>query len=99
MPRTARIVVPDIPHHITQRGNNCQDVFFVDDDSGLLDISYWRKISSRVDWQRALGSVQSDEQLESIRRNTHTGRPLVGDAFISKPMRSPKVYRSREKLS
>ena len=32
MPRKARIVVPDIPHHITQRGNNRQDVFFVDDD-------------------------------------------------------------------
>jgi len=32
MPRVARIVVPDCPHHITQRGNNRQDVFFVDDD-------------------------------------------------------------------
>lgn len=32
MPRKARIVIPDIPHHITQRGNNKQDVFFVDDD-------------------------------------------------------------------
>ena len=32
MPRLARIVIPDIPHHITQRGNNKQDVFFVDDD-------------------------------------------------------------------
>jgi putative transposase len=32
MPRFARIVIPDIPHHITQRGNNKQDVFFVDDD-------------------------------------------------------------------
>ena len=32
MPRTARIVVPGVPHHITQRGNNRQDVFFVDDD-------------------------------------------------------------------
>ena len=32
MPRVARIVVPDCPHHVTQRGNNCQDVFFVDDD-------------------------------------------------------------------
>jgi len=31
MPRTARIVVPDVPHHITPRGNNRQDVFFVDD--------------------------------------------------------------------
>ena len=32
MPRIARIVVPGYPHHITQRGNNRQDVFFVDDD-------------------------------------------------------------------
>jgi len=204
MPRTARIVVPDIPHHITQRGNNRQDVFFVDDDrrvylsilkeqsekfgleilgwclmtnhihligrpsgedslakalgrthfcytqyinrfhgrsghlwqnrffscplgrehfwqalryveqnpvrakmvrrpwqhpwssaaihiaeggvsdDGLLDVSYWRKISSQVDWRGVLGNVQSDEQVASIRRNTHTGRPLAGDSFISK---------------
>ena len=32
MPRLARIVVPGIAHHITQRGNNKQDVFFVDQD-------------------------------------------------------------------
>jgi putative transposase len=32
MPRSARIVVPGIPHHLTQRGNNRQDVFFVDND-------------------------------------------------------------------
>lgn len=32
MPRVARIVVPGAPHHVTQRGNNRQDVFFVDDD-------------------------------------------------------------------
>jgi putative transposase len=32
MPRIARIVIPGVPHHITQRGNNRQDVFFVDED-------------------------------------------------------------------
>lgn len=32
MPRVARVVVPNVPHHITQRGNNRQDVFFTDDD-------------------------------------------------------------------
>jgi putative transposase len=32
MPRLARLVIPGIPHHVTQRGNNRQDVFFVDDD-------------------------------------------------------------------
>lgn len=32
MPRLARIVAVGEPHHVTQRGNNQQDVFFVDDD-------------------------------------------------------------------
>jgi putative transposase len=35
MPRVARIVLPQVPHHITQRGNNRQDVFFTDDDRRL----------------------------------------------------------------
>ena len=32
MPRIARIVIPGQPHHVVQRGNNRQDVFFVDGD-------------------------------------------------------------------
>jgi len=32
MPRVARIVVAGTADHVTQRGNNKQDVFFVDDD-------------------------------------------------------------------
>ncbi len=32
MPRLARSVFADIPHHITQRGNRREDVFFTDDD-------------------------------------------------------------------
>ena len=32
MARAARIVIGDSPHHLTERGNNRQDVFFVDDD-------------------------------------------------------------------
>lgn len=35
MPRVARIVVPGIPHHVTQRGNNQQSVFFTDDHRRL----------------------------------------------------------------
>ena len=202
MPRTARIVIPNVPHHITQRGNNRQDVFFVDDDrrvylsllkqqsqkfgleilgwclmtnhihliarptnqeslakaigrthfrytqyinsfhkrcghlwqnrffscplgrehfwqallyveqnpvreklvrrswqypwssskahidkadpDELLDMTYWKKISARFDWKNALQRIQTKEQIDSIRRNTHTGRPLASDAFISK---------------
>ena len=32
MPRAARVVIPGCPHHLTQRGNNRQPVFYVDDD-------------------------------------------------------------------
>ena len=39
MSRTARIVVEEVPCHITQRGNNRQDIFFVSDDyKAYLDI-------------------------------------------------------------
>ena len=32
MPRLARVVVPGLPHHITQRGNRRQQTFFCDED-------------------------------------------------------------------
>lgn len=32
MARLARLIVPGIPHHVTQRGNRCQQVFFSDSD-------------------------------------------------------------------
>jgi putative transposase len=32
MARIARVVVPGMPHHITQRGNRRQTSFFCDDD-------------------------------------------------------------------
>jgi putative transposase len=43
MARLARVVVPGIPHHITQRGNRRQEVFFRDEDyQDYLDlISHW----------------------------------------------------------
>lgn len=35
MPRIARIVIPGIAYHITQRGNNQQDAFFTDNNRKL----------------------------------------------------------------
>jgi len=35
MPRQARIVIPEIPYHITQRGNRREDIFFTDEDREL----------------------------------------------------------------
>ena len=246
MPRTARIAIPDVPHHITQRGNNRQDVFFVDDDRRvylsvlkeqsekyglevlgwclmgnhihlvgrpraedslakalgrthflytqyinrfhgrcghlwqnrffscplgrehfwqalryveqnpvraglvrraweypwssaaahvekgdrynpadagtyqspfseerpsprfpeLLNMAYWRQISSMVDWREALEKVQSEEMVERLRLNTHTGRPLAGDGFVSKletllnkRLRPLPIGRPRKKMA
>jgi putative transposase len=61
MSRTARIVVPDVPYHITQRGNNRQDVFFLDDDRRVylrfladyaaefgLDVRGWSLMTNHV---------------------------------------------------
>jgi putative transposase len=52
MPRIARIIATDLPHHITQRGNNRATVFFDDEDrrtylrllakySALYDVRLW----------------------------------------------------------
>jgi putative transposase len=39
MPRLARLIIPGIPHHLTQRGNRRQRVFFSEEDK-----SYYLKI-------------------------------------------------------
>ncbi len=46
MPRLARMVVPGAPHHITQLGNNRQDVFFVDDDHKVY-LGFLREYAAR----------------------------------------------------
>jgi putative transposase len=51
MPRTARLVLPEIPHHITQRGNRKQRTFFGDSDFRLYSslLRYWcRKSGTRL---------------------------------------------------
>lgn len=35
MPRTARIVVPGAPHHVTQRGNRREPIFFENGDQAI----------------------------------------------------------------
>ena len=44
MPRIARVVIPGYPHHVTQRGNQRQQVFFADSDRKLylkLQLKYF----------------------------------------------------------
>ena len=48
MARIARVVVPNIPHHIIQRGNRRQKVFFREDD-------YREYLSLMREWCRRFG--------------------------------------------
>jgi putative transposase len=50
MPRLARLVIPGIPHHVTQRGNRRQPTFFSDDDYRL----YLRLLGR---WSRQAGTA------------------------------------------
>lgn len=43
MPRTARIIVPGMPHHVTQRGNQRQRVFFEP-----ADYRAWLQIAAAI---------------------------------------------------
>ena len=50
MARTARIVAPHFPHHITQRGNYGQVVFEIDD---------WREYLSVADDEKVTGYLRA----------------------------------------
>ncbi len=81
MPRVGRIVVPGAVHHITQRGNNRQDVFFVDDDRRVyLDLlrKYAAQFGLRVtgyclmtNHVHVLGIPDREESLAKAMGRTH----------------------------
>jgi putative transposase len=50
MPRLARLVVPDVPHHVTQRGNRGERTFFSDDDYALY-VDLLKECSARAGTQ------------------------------------------------
>jgi putative transposase len=81
MPRTARIVVPDMSYHVTQRGNNKQDVFFVDDDRRVyleilkeqsekygLQVQGWCLMTNHI---HLIGLPQGEDSLAKAVGRTH----------------------------
>jgi len=66
MPRMARIVIPDVPHHITQRGNRREDIFFDDKDRRRSSSSRkWRLCR----WAYSLLSTLSCSTSEKARQS------------------------------
>jgi REP-associated tyrosine transposase len=53
MARLARVVVPGLPHHITQRGNRRQPTFFCEEDYQ----SYLELMAQWCSWHRAANEL------------------------------------------
>lgn len=52
--------------------------------SDVLNLSHWYDMITAEQWRRELADGLSDTELGRLRLNTHTGRPLGGDSFLSK---------------
>ena len=50
----------------------------------LVDLEPWRQVWSESEWREALGSETSEAEARTIRRYTHTGRPLGSVEFVSR---------------
>ncbi len=81
MARIARFVVPGLPHHVTQRGNRRERVFFGEDDYALyrdLLASQCRKrrvTRSASYFQRSSVSLRSWSPLMAISTASSVERP------------------------
>src|SRR5438093_658696 len=80
MPRRARVVIPGCPHHVTQRGNRRQKVFF--SDSGLLNMEMRGSRFDGNSWKEFLKEGLTASERDHIRMATRTGRPLGTDDFV-----------------
>lgn len=82
MPRIARPVFAGVPHHITQRGNRREDVFFNDEDRAVY-LEWLRDYCEQHDVQilayclmtnhvHVIAVPGSDEALQAVFRPLHT---------------------------
>lgn len=55
MPRIARLVLPGVPHHVTQRGNRRQPTFFGEQDYALYLrlLGFWCARAGTAIWRGA----------------------------------------------
>ncbi len=102
MPRPARVVAVGVPHHITHRGNNRQDVFLTDEDrrryQQLLllnlapcqaDLLGWCWMSNHV---HLIVVPQADDSLARLVRRVHSS---YAQDFNRRRGRDGHLWRSR----
>ena len=87
MPRIARPVFSGVPHHIAQRGNRREKVFFSDEDrAAYLDWLREYCVKHGVEVLAYCLMAQGDrwEQLEVLRRHVERGLPCGSEGFLRK---------------
>jgi len=55
-----------------------------EDESGIIDTNYWRKLMRGADWREFLEKREDKAVVTQLRLHTNRGRPLGSDSFISK---------------
>lgn len=53
------------------------------DTTGMLDMSLWTAAFTVEEWREQLGALQHEEEIERLRRSTHTGRPFGDEGFVT----------------
>jgi hypothetical protein len=90
MARLARVVIPDLPHQIAQRGNRRQRTFFDDSARTLLPgrddgcVKVGPLLAMVGDWGAFLQSALSEEKLHDLRQHARTGRPLGSKTLVER---------------
>jgi len=89
MPRIARLVIPEIPHHITQRGNYQQNIFFGDRDR----IKYLSLVAENMKRQQVkiLAYCLMSNHVHFVRRLGKRGH-LWQDRYYSCPLDKDHLY-------
>jgi putative transposase len=114
MARLARIIVPDCPHHVTQRGNRREPIFFEDGDQEVyrgflaeqtrkrgVEVWGWRCLMPNHVHLILAPSDESDSGSRPARRTNATptsSTPVAGGAAICSKNRFASVVMDEDHL-
>jgi len=85
MARSLRIEFPGAIYHVTSRGNARQQI--VRDDADRKWLGKWPVAQPRA-WVEHVNQVQTEAELEVIRRSVARGQPYGNQSWVSKTAKS-----------
>ncbi|MDP3732189.1 MAG: transposase [Candidatus Omnitrophota bacterium] len=102
MPRIARVVAVGLPHHITQRGNYQQDIFFSEDDRKQYlmwireySIKYNLSILAYCLMQNHIHFIAIPNQPDSLARTFNSAHMRYSQYYNNKSKRRGHLWQGR----